>query len=692
MLGLAVLPFTLVLLPMPPGARPVHPQVGGPVFTPAAEAGQPAADYFVAPGGNDAWSGTLAAPNAAKTDGPFATPARARDAARQRRQANPEKPVTVLLRGGRYELAGPLALTPEDSGTKASPLVFAAYPGETPVLSGGTLVKPKTGDGVWVVPVPAAKAPVRNISVGGELRLASRWPKEGQFTIAGLAGADPKANYRTPADRFEFAEGQIDPGWKDLSDVEVVVLHFWVAGRYRIKNVDAKARVVTLDRPSIRRFTEDGGPKPARFYLSNVPDLAPGEFQHDRAAGVIRYRPKSGETPGKSPVVVPRLDAVVRFDGEPEGGRFVEHVDLRGLTLSDTTFDTGTKNAGDLQAAQHVPGSVRLRGARDCGIADCRLVNLGGYGIELADGCRGNRVTGNELAHLAAGGIRMTGGAANSPAAMRTGENVIADNHLHHLGEVFHAGVGVLSQHADGNRILHNHIHHLYYTGISVGWVWGYGPSVSRENLIEGNLIHDIGQKLLSDMGGVYLLGLAPGTVVRGNVIRDVESFGYGGWGIYTDEGSTGVTTENNLVYRTKSGGFHQHYGKENLIRNNIFALAREGQLMRTRAEPHTSFTLERNIVYAKDAPLFAKNWTGDKFEIDHNLYWDASGKEPAFPGGTLKDWRARGHDTHSLVADPLFVDPDKGDFRLKPGSPAEKVGFKPFDYSAAGVRPKNRR
>jgi hypothetical protein len=654
---------------------------------------QPTADFFVAPGGDDAWTGKLSAPNATKTDGPFATPGRAVEASRALRKANPDKPVTVLVRGGRYELAAPLAFTPEDSGSATAPLVVAAFPGETPVLSGGRLSVPKVEAGVWVLPVPDAKNLVRQLSVGGVVRHPTRWPKDGTFPITGLAGADPKANYRTAADRFEYAADQIDPTWKPLADVEVVVLHFWVAGRYRIKEVDPKARVVTLDRKSIRRFTEDGGPKPGRFYLQNVPgELAPGEFHHDRGAGTIRYRPVEGEAPETAPVVVPQLDAVVRFDGKPEQGKFVEHVELRGLTLSDTTFDGGPTAAGDLQAAQHVPGSVRLRGARHCTLADCRLVTLGGYGIELADGCRENRVTGNELAHLGAGGVRLNGGAAGTPAALRTGSNVVTDNHLHDLGEVYHAGVGVLSQHADRNRIAHNHVHHLYYTGVSVGWVWGYGPSVSTGNVVEDNLIHDVGRKLLSDMGGVYLLGVSPGTVVRRNVIRDVESFGYGGWGVYTDEGSTGITVEKNLVYRTKSGGFHQHYGKENVVRNNIFALAREGQLMRTRAEPHTSFTFEHNIVYAADAPLFAKNWTGDKFTIDHNLYWDASGKPPAFPGGSLKDWQARGHDTHSLVADPLFADVGKGDFHLKPGSPATRIGFEPFDYGTAGVRSKGKR
>ncbi len=652
---------------------------------------QRAANFYVAPHGKDTWNGTLPAPNAAGTEGPLATPERALEIARKLRKADSKPaPINIILRGGRYELAEPLTFTPADSGTESAPLVFTAHPNEIPILSGGTLITPKVVNADWLIPVPDAKFPIRHISVSGEMRLPGRWPKEGQFTITGLAGADPKANYRTAADKFEFAEGQIDPTWKDTSEIEVVVLHFWVAGHYRIKSVDHKTRIVALDRPSIRRFTEDGGPKPGRFYLRNVPgELAPGEFHHDRSAGVIRYRPRAGEATGTTPVVIPRLDCIVRFEGKPESGSFIEHVEVRGLTFSDSTFDVGPKIAGDLQAAQNVPGSVRMRGAKHCTITDCRLVNLGGYGIDVTEGSRQNHLTRNELASLAAGGIRMNGGGAGSPAALRTGENLIADNHVHHLGLVFHAGVGILSQHADQNRLEHNHIHHVDYTGISVGWVWGYGKSVSENNIVEGNLIHDIGQKRLSDMGGIYMLGISPGTTIRGNVIHDVDSFGYGGWGIYTDEGSTGITIENNLVYRTKSGGFHQHYGKENLIRNNIFALAREGQLMRSRAEPHISFTFERNIVYANKAPLLAKNWADDKFNIDYNLYWDRGNNAPAFPGGKFAEWQARGHDTHSLIADPLFVDPEKGDFHMKPNSPAEKIGFKPFNYSTAGVRPR---
>ena len=451
---------------------------------------------------------------------------------------------------------------------------------------------------------------------------------------------------------------------------------------------DAK-HVVEFDRFSRRKFTDDYQNRLARYYLTNVFEaIGPGEFYHDRPANVLHYRPMPGEDMTRAQVVVPRLDSVIRFDGQPEKGKFVEWIEFHGITACDVTWDPPANDAVDGQAASTVPGAIRFRGARHCAFTDGVVKNVGGYGIEIGDGCRNIRLAGNEITHTGAGGIKISGGAARSPANLRTGGCVIADNHIHHLGELFHSGIGVLLMHADKNTIAHNHIHHLYYTGISVGWVWGYGPSVSKENTIEFNEIHDVGQKLLSDMGGIYTLGVSPGTILRGNVIHDVDSWTYGGWGIYTDEGSTGITIENNLVYRTKSGGFHQHYGKANIIRNNIFALARQGQIIRSREEDHTSFTLERNIVYWKDGPLFGSTWKNDHFIVDRNVYWNAAGKPIAFPGGSLKQWQKRGHDVHSLIADPKFRDPDKGDFSLVDDSVVKKVGFAPFDFSKAGVRP----
>ena len=165
---------------------------------------------------------------------------------------------------------------------------------------------------------------------------------------------------------------------------------------------------------------------------------------------------------------------------------------------------------------------------------------------------------------------------------------------------------------------------------------------------------------MLSDMGGNYNLGVQPGTIIRNNLFHDIDSHGYGGWGIYTDEGSSYITIENNLVHHTKSGGFHQHYGRENIVRNNIFAFARIGQIIRSRMEDHLSFTFTNNIVYWSEGPLLGSNWSDDKYALDYNCYYNTTGEPVMFKDWTFDEWKARGQDTHSIIADPLFADPGK--------------------------------
>jgi parallel beta-helix repeat protein len=271
--------------------------------------------------------------------------------------------------------------------------------------------------------------------------------------------------------------------------------------------------------------------------------------------------------------------------------------------------------------------------------------------------------------------------------------HVIIDNHMHDLGVVYAPAVGVLIMQSGTNRVAHNHIHHLYYTAVSVGWNWGYQETPCRQNIIEFNHLHDIGQGMLSDMGAVYTLGIQKGTVIRNNLIHDVNSFTYGGWGLYTDEGSSEIVLENNVVYRTKSAGFHQHYGRENIVRNNIFAFGKEYQLMRTREEAHISFIFTNNIVYFDSGSLLGSSWKNEKFVMDGNVYFDARPNAAVkFAGASFEEWKARGHDTNSVTGDPGFEDAAKHNFRLKSGSLALTRGFRPIDLRQVGVRPRTDR
>jgi hypothetical protein len=204
--------------------------------------------------------------------------------------------------------------------------------------------------------------------------------------------------------------------------------------------------------------------------------------------------------------------------------------------------------------------------------------------------------------------------------------------------------------------------------------------------MIEFNHIHHLGWGELCDMGGVYSLGASEGTTVSNNLIHHIYSFDYGGWGLYTDEGSFGIVEENNLVYSCKSSGFHQHYGKENIIRNNIFALNIKSQLQATRVEEHRSITFSNNIIYYSKGTLLSSNWHKFNLLTDYNCYWDTRTKDVRFADIKFNDWQNSGKDQHSVIADPMFKDPARFDFTFSNLSVAKKIRFTPFDYSKAGV------
>lgn len=669
----------------------------------AAASAEPAADLYVAPDGNDAWSGCLDRPNAQRTDGPLATVARAQQVVRELKAKQPDKPITVAIRGGTYQFDQPLVFDPADSGTPAAPVVYQAYPGERPVLSGGRRITGwQVADGRWQVvldDVKVGKWSFSQLFVNDQRRFRPRLPKQGYYQIADTAPASPKAAGKG-ADRFMFEGDQIKADWANLGDIEVLPFHSWTMSRMRIESIDAEKRIVTFTGHTPTTSWWGSLPKGHRFLVENVREALgePGQWYLDRPSGRLTYIPRPGEDPEKTVVVAPRIEQVLLFVGKPTEKQFVHDLEFRGLTFAHTNWTLPAHGHSFPQAEIDVAAAVAAIGARNVVLDGCAIRNTGGYALAFGTGSQNNRIEDCEMVDLGAGGVKI-GEAGPGPWGATAWSAGDPDQLVsHHLvrncsiasgGRLHPAGIGVWIGHSSHNRILENDIFDLYYSSVSVGWVWGYAPSLSTHNEIARNHMHTIGQAVLSDMGGVYTLGVSPGTTVHDNHIHDIQSFDYGGWGLYTDEGSTGIVMENNLVYRTRTGGFHQHYGKENRIQNNIIAFITKQQLQRTRTEEHLSFWFERNIVYYTKGELLGSNWKDNNFKLDHNCYWNATGKPVTFPGGlTFDDWRRqRQQDENSIVVDPLFVDAEKGDFRLKPDSPALKLGFKPFDYTTAGRR-----
>lgn len=391
----------------------------------------------------------------------------------------------------------------------------------------------------------------------------------------------------------------------------------------------------------------------------------------DARAKRLRITPRPGENLDREAVRVPTADMLLKADG-------VDHLTIRNIDFEASRYDLPAAGRHFPQAEADLPGAVLLTGTTASVIEDCAVRHTGGYGIEIGAGCKDVRVATCTLTDLGAGGVKI-GEQGRTEDPKRLTERIAVEKCLiKGLGRIHPAGVGVWIGQSPYNIIRQNNIEDLYYTGISVGWSWGYGPSGSHHNLIEGNRIDRVGQGVLSDMGGIYTLGLAPGTVLTGNWISNVkcDPAGYGGWGIYPDEGSSGLLIEKNVVDHTSTAGFHQHYGADNIVRDNIFAYGGQYQMMRTRAEEHRSFSFDHNIVIWSSGPVIGSNWTGPGFEMDYNLYYSTDGKPLDFQGRTFAQWQAAGHDVHSLFADPLFRNPARGDFTLSPHSPAYRLGF----------------
>jgi hypothetical protein len=420
------------------------------------------------------------------------------------------------------------------------------------------------------------------------------------------------------------------------------------------------------------------------------------------------------ESPDKTEVIAPCLQTLVALAFAPTGdlkpeptAPWVEHLTFRGLTFAHSNLVTPKEGSSISQAAVSVPGAVHGRGLRNVTFTGCTFTQLGTYGLELDAGCQDCRVESCRFIDLGAGGVKVGTTRVPSKPELAVSRIELRENEIAHLGRIHPAGVGVWIGQADHVTVLHNDIYDLYYTGISVGWTWGAGPSTAHHNEIAWNNVHHVGQGVLGDMGGIYTLGISPGTTIHHNRFHDIERFGYGGWGIYFDEGSTGIVAEDNLVYRTHDGGFHQHYGEDNIFRNNILYESRDVQFGPSRLDwpdapgklrPAKAFTFEHNIVALWGAPsVIRTNWQEnklmadhpEKFAVDHNVYWNA-GKPVKFAGLTFEQWKQKGFDEHSLIADPLLSKMEERWVTIGEGSPALKLGIRPLGVGFHGRMPRS--
>lgn len=655
-------------------------------------------ELFVSPSGNNADSGTK--------EKPLASLPGARDRIRElRRQGAIKDTLFVRILPGTYTMTAPFMLNEEDAGTAEMPVVYTAAGEERPLICGGIeaarfeVVKP----GLWRVFIPEARYGFRfeQLYVNGERRFRAQTPNRGEFCKIRRVETDTLSRGRIDADQYgkvpDFALQRIYPMAEDVhilhdiapGELENVVLafnHFWTHTREIPDYLGLRDSCWYISGKGLAR--DFGIRNNGRYIVENYRKAldAPGEWFLDND-GWLWYIPVLGETPDRTHCLMPVTEQFISVKGKPDCP--VQHIRFENIRFEVAGYRTPLHGYTDPQAAVSIQAAVMLDHAQHIDFLNCDIAHTGTYGIWFRERCRDSRVEHCHFYDLGGGGVKIGTTAIPSEEAL-TQQITVHNNIIHHGGYVFPPAVGVIIFNGSDNHITHNDIGDFRYSGVSVGWVWGYSHSPTKRNTIAYNHIHHLGWGELCDMGGVYLLGASEGTTVHHNVIHDIYSYDYGGWGLYTDEGACGIVMENNLVYHCKSSGFHQHYGKGNKIRNNIFAFNRIYQIQFSRREDHLSYSFTNNIIYFDKGDLitFRSKEDFQKANIlyDYNCYWDTRGKAPVFHGHSFVEWKKLRRDTHAVVADPLFMDPKKGDFRFRRWSVIRKINFEPFDYSQSGV------
>ena len=644
---------------------------------------------YLSPSGNDSNPGTI--------DQPLATLTAARDKARIIRTGKSEQPVEIIALEGEYLMIQPLELNLLDAGTMASPTVFRAAEGAKVILRGGVEIKgfEKVNENLWRAFIPQVAyydSYFEQLYVNGRRATRAKTPNDGFYfvrkveeTIAekGTGRAPQVAVQKVFIDSADAAS-VTEFTDQDYEDALVVFYHNWD---------NTRKHIVSFNEEQDAFFIVGEGMKPwnpinnkSRWFIENYRGALdkPGEWYLDRS-GYLYYMPLPNETIENTAIYAPVLKEFIKIEGE-SAEKQISNIRFENIVFEVAGYQTPPAGNEPAQAAAPVGAVITLDYAKNISFNNCDIAHTGTYAFWFRRGCSNCVVNQCYMHDLGAGGIKIGETTLRKDPTEITNNIVVDNNIITDAGHIFPCAVGIIIFHASDNKLTHNEISNLRYSGVSVGWIWGYAYSPSKRNLVAYNHIHHLGWGELCDMGGVYTLGASEGTVVSNNVIHHIYSFDYGGWGLYTDEGSFGITMENNLVYACKNSGFHQHYGKENIIRNNIFALNMRAQLQATRVEEHRSISFTNNIIYFDRGTLLSSNWHKFNLLSDYNCYWDIRTTDIKFADKSFAEWQKTGKDMHSVVADPMFVNPAGFDFRFKNLSVARKIRFIPFDYTQAGV------
>jgi hypothetical protein len=678
---------------------------------------EPIAQFYIAPDGNDDWSGLLPEPTEANDNGPFRTVERAQSVVEALIADGMTGSVEVIFRGGEYLLNQIIYFGPNGSGRDGFEVIYRNMAGEVPVLR---MARRVTG---W----EAHDANIYQARVGAGTTFSTLYendqhsqlaqsPNQGYYHTVSLGGSQ--------FSQFAYAEGEFPA----LANTDSLRAYIWPAGpdgnwnwyaeTIPVASVDAQSRQITLAHPAL---FEIGGAGGSRYRLQGALELldSPGEFYLDSTAGTLYYWPLQLPIEDQA-IFAPIASRVMGFySDDPE--RPVENIRIEGLTFSNTDALPAWTYADDLPDED---GAIFMDGVRQISIIGCRIANVGVTGIYLNRFSDSVTLAGNLIEQVGYHGISLSGSLARD--SINHGHQIV-NNHIHHTGQLIGHGTGIALWQSARNRIAHNRIHHTPRYSISlmsnaphtlVGQtineeliIASSAPDFvrTRENVVEFN---DLSHANLDsgDTGVIQSWGTVnSNNRIENNYIHDSNvplAFGYA---IFLDDGSGGFSVRNNYITNLQNSGEGQLAavimvkGVNNEIVNNLSVnnpRAQSGLSSRDAGQEESyGTTILNNIFYESGVAVYNfLNWNDNRLSrVDANLYFNRQERYDIILSGigipprdfrTWRFFRAARFDQQSLTEDPLFMDATNGDFRLRPNSPALALGFQELDFARMGLLP----
>ena len=508
-----------------------------------------------------------------------------------------------------------------------------------------------------------------------------------------LQYATPLKNASQARYGFQYEPGQFD--YPSLADAMVVVYHGWTTSHHYIAHLITSNNTVLFSNPSDRPIGSFGAEANRRFHIENLCEaLVPDSFCFVNETKTVFLMGDGSYDPTRVAIITPINEFVLVIAGE-DINKTVTDIIIDNVAIQHSAWNIDRTQQADNQAAAFLTyAAVYIANATSIVISDATISETGSYGVWIKEGTTDISIINSLVTNTGAGGIRI--GQMISPIPTPTSSINIISNEVSYGGNVFPSGVGIISHRASDIVIADNLIHHHRYTGVSIGWQWGYAQSDTSNVLVQGNYIHDTGRHILCDQGGIYTLGIQPGTVITNNVIKNVYSYAQFMWGIYLDEGTSQIVVSNNVVYNTGWASLFQHYGANNTIINNVFARASlnppphpgdpnpDGDVHVALTENHTSWTYTRNIVYdtyqGSSHSAFKSDQSNVRVSFSENVYYNTNNATLLFGVQQMSfaDWQKTGQENNSVIANPLFTgDVNQCDFfTVQANSPAAALGF----------------